>query len=48
VIRVGRTITTCRGEVHGIGEDGARKVVALIQATMMAVATLSEPGGSPQ
>ena len=41
VIRSGRTITTCRGEVYGVGEDGQRMVIALIQATMMAVTRLS-------
>jgi uncharacterized protein (TIGR00369 family) len=40
-IRSGRTITTCRGEVYGVGEDGERTVIALIQATMMAVTRLS-------
>jgi uncharacterized protein (TIGR00369 family) len=43
-IRSGRTITTCRGEVYGIAADGERSVVALIQATLMAVSRLSEPG----
>jgi uncharacterized protein (TIGR00369 family) len=43
VIRAGRTITTCRGEVYGIGPDGQRTVIALIQATMMAVSRLSVP-----
>jgi uncharacterized protein (TIGR00369 family) len=42
VIRAGRTITTCRGEVYGLGDEGERKLVALIQATMMAVTALSE------
>jgi uncharacterized protein (TIGR00369 family) len=41
VIRAGRTLTTCRGEVYGIGEDGQRTVIALIQATMMAVTRMS-------
>ena len=40
-IRSGRTITTCRGEVYGIGQDGQRTVIALIQATMMAVSRMS-------
>lgn len=44
VIRSGRTITTCRGEVYGIGGEGGRTVVALIQATLMAVAHLSDAG----
>jgi uncharacterized protein (TIGR00369 family) len=48
VIRAGRTLTTCRGEVYGTGEDGQRTVVALIQATMMAVTRMSAlPGGGP-
>jgi uncharacterized protein (TIGR00369 family) len=42
VIRSGRTITTCRGEVYGVGEDGERTVIALIQATLMAVSRLSD------
>ena len=41
VVRAGRTLTVCRGEVHGIGADGQRTLVALIQATFMAVTTLS-------
>jgi uncharacterized protein (TIGR00369 family) len=43
VIRSGRTITTCRGEVYGVGQDGQRAVIALIQATMMAVSRMSVP-----
>lgn len=42
VVRSGRTLTTCRGEVLGVTKDGARKVVALMQATMMAVSTMSD------
>jgi uncharacterized protein (TIGR00369 family) len=41
VVRSGRTMTVCRGEVFGIGEDGQRTVIALIQATMMAVTRMS-------
>ena len=41
VIRSGRTLTTCRGEVYGIAEDDERQLVALIQATMMAVTRMS-------
>jgi len=41
VIRSGRTLTICRGEVYGIAEDGERQLVALIQATMMAVTRMS-------
>jgi uncharacterized protein (TIGR00369 family) len=42
VVRSGRTLTTCRGEVLGVTADGTRKVVALMQATMMAVNTMSD------
>jgi uncharacterized protein (TIGR00369 family) len=42
VVRTGRTLTTCRGEVLGVTADGTRKVVALMQATMMAVSTMSD------
>jgi uncharacterized protein (TIGR00369 family) len=41
VIRSGRTLTTCRGEVYGITPEGQRTVVALIQATLMAVTRMS-------
>jgi uncharacterized protein (TIGR00369 family) len=41
VIRSGRTLTMCRGEVYGVAESGERQVVALIQATMMAVTRIS-------
>lgn len=41
VIRAGRTLSVCRGEVYGIAPDGERQVVALIQATMMAVTRIS-------
>src|ERR1700744_983690 len=41
VIRSGRTIPPCRGEVYGVGEDGQRTAIALIQATMMAVTRMS-------
>jgi uncharacterized protein (TIGR00369 family) len=41
VVRSGRTITTCRGEVYGIEPDGERRLVALIQATLMAVNRMS-------
>jgi len=41
VIRSGRTLTFCRGEVYGVAESGEREVVALIQATMMAVTRMS-------
>jgi uncharacterized protein (TIGR00369 family) len=42
VLRSGRTLTTCRGEVLGVAEDGTRTVVALMQATMMAVRAMSD------
>ncbi len=41
VVRPGRTITICRGEVYGIEPDGQRSLVALIQATLMAVTRMS-------
>ena len=41
VMRSGRTLTICRGEVYGIAEGGERQLVALIQATMMAVSRMS-------
>jgi uncharacterized protein (TIGR00369 family) len=43
VVRAGRTLTTCRGEVYGVEPDGSRTLVALIQATMMAVTRMSVP-----
>jgi uncharacterized protein (TIGR00369 family) len=42
VLRSGRTLTTCRGEVFGVTPDGGRKLVAVMQATMMAVSTMSD------
>ena len=44
VIRSGRTLTICRGEVYGIAEAAERRLVALIQATMMAVTRMSPSG----
>jgi uncharacterized protein (TIGR00369 family) len=41
VIRSGRTITSCRGEVYGITAEGQRAMVATIQATLMAVTRIS-------
>ncbi len=41
VMRSGRTLTICRGEVYGIADGGERQLVALIQATMMAVTRMS-------
>ncbi|MHB8451905.1 MAG: PaaI family thioesterase [Mycobacteriales bacterium] len=43
VVRSGRTLTVCRGDVFGIRDDGSRTLVAVVQATMMAVTKLSEP-----
>lgn len=37
VIRAGRTITVCRGEVFAMSKERGRKVVATMQATMIAV-----------
>jgi len=47
VIRSGRTISTCRGEVYGIEASGERTLIALIQATLMAVTRLSDQPGRP-
>jgi uncharacterized protein (TIGR00369 family) len=41
VVRSGRTLTTCRGDIYGIQPDGQRVLVALIQATLMAVTRMS-------
>ena len=41
VIRSGRTLTICRGEVYGIADGEERQLVALIQATMIAVTQIS-------
>jgi uncharacterized protein (TIGR00369 family) len=41
VIRSGRTLTFCRGEVYGVTASGDREVIALIQATMIAVTRMS-------
>jgi uncharacterized protein (TIGR00369 family) len=38
VARAGRTLTVCNAEVHAVG-DGQDTVVALMQATMMGVAS---------
>jgi uncharacterized protein (TIGR00369 family) len=40
-VRSGRTLTICRGEVYGIADGAERRLVALIQATMMAVTRMS-------
>ena len=44
VVRSGRTLTVCSGEVSA-ERDGRETVVALMQATMMAVRDSSEPVG---
>jgi uncharacterized protein (TIGR00369 family) len=47
VLRAGRTVVVCRGEVHALAEDAEPRLVAAMQATMMAVAPpapLVEPG----
>ena len=41
VIKAGRTITLCRGEAVAVGADGTRKLVAVIQATMIRAAKSS-------
>ena len=41
VVRSGRTLPTCRGEVLGTEADGQRTTVALIQAALMAVTRMS-------
>ena len=38
VLRAGRTIVVTRGEVHALAGDGEPRLVAAMQATMMAVA----------
>lgn len=40
VVRAGRTLTVCAGEVHAL-RNGEAKVVALMQATMIAVPAVS-------
>jgi uncharacterized protein (TIGR00369 family) len=37
VVRAGRTLSICAGEARAIQHDGAEVVVAMMQATMMAV-----------
>ena len=37
VLKAGRTLTVCAGEVHGIAGDGRETLVAALQATMIAV-----------
>lgn len=37
VVRAGRRLTVVRAEVTALGSDGARKVVALLQGTMIPV-----------
>ena len=38
MLRAGRTIVVTRGEVHAFGGAAAPRLVAAMQATMMAVA----------
>jgi uncharacterized protein (TIGR00369 family) len=45
VLRAGRTIVVTRGDVHAVDPDGASRLVAAMQATMMAVAT---PPATPE
>jgi uncharacterized protein (TIGR00369 family) len=48
VLRAGRTIVVCRGDVHALDDDGRPRLIAAMQATMMAVAPpapVVEPGG---
>jgi acyl-coenzyme A thioesterase PaaI-like protein len=47
VLRAGRTIVVCRGEVHALDDGAQPRLIAAMQATMMAVAPpaqLVEPG----
>ena len=37
VVKAGRTITLCKGEAFAVGEDGALKLVAVMQGTMIRV-----------
>jgi len=37
VVKAGRTITLCKGEAFAIGADGALKLVAVMQGTMIRV-----------
>ena len=37
VIKAGRTITLCKGEAFSVGMDGALKLVAVMQGTMIRV-----------
>ena len=37
VIKAGRTITLCKGEAFAVAEDGALKLVAVMQGTMIRV-----------
>lgn len=42
VVKPGRTLTICTGNVTAEGEDGERRSVALMQATMMAIRDRAE------
>lgn len=41
VVRSGRTLTIATAQVLGLNDDGTRSIVAVMQATLMAVTTLS-------
>jgi uncharacterized protein (TIGR00369 family) len=45
VLRAGRTIVVCRGEVHALQEEREPRLVAAMQATMMAVAPPAPAAG---
>lgn len=47
VLRAGRTIVVTRGEVHALDGAGGEKLVAAMQATMMAVAPPPAPPVEP-
>ncbi|HEX8338700.1 MAG TPA: PaaI family thioesterase [Pyrinomonadaceae bacterium] len=38
VVRAGRNVTVCAGDLYALGEGGAEKIVATMLATMMKVA----------
>jgi uncharacterized protein (TIGR00369 family) len=44
VVRAGRTLTVCSGEVVGVDTDGTERQVAVMQATMIARSSAA-PGG---
>jgi uncharacterized protein (TIGR00369 family) len=47
VLRAGRTIVVTRGDVHAVHPGGQPRLVAAMQATMMAVATPPATPGFP-